>query len=148
MPTSLRHCACLLTRRGIPHHLDGDEMVVRVVFTTEHYRNPRGEALAIARIEVPDRGHRCRVSLERAFVCRGSIAEHCATGCRLAAETPLVKVEHDAMGDSLRLVVDTFVGDGRLTGRQLIGMVDAVVSAAEAWQPAFAPLGGDCRAAA
>jgi len=88
------------------------------------------------------------VSLERAFVCRGSIAEHCATACRLAAETPLVKVEHDAPGDSLRLVVDTFVGDGRLTGRQLIGMVDAVVSAAEAWQPGFASLGGDCRAAA
>jgi hypothetical protein len=140
MPTSLRRCAALLTEQGVPHHLDVEEKVVRVVFATEHYRNARGEALAIARIEAANRGRRCRVSLERAFVCAGRLEQHCTTGCRLAAETPLVKVEHDAAGESLRLVVETVVDDGRLTGRQLVCMLDAVVSAAEAWQPAFEAL--------
>lgn len=138
MPTSLSECAQALAAEGVRHHVDAEEQVIRVVLLTDHYRNLRGERLAIVRIEVPDEGHRCRVSMERAFAPGADPDVGCGRLCRLAAATPLVGVEFDAERADLRLVAEMPVEDGSLTRLQLLSMVDRVVEAAEAWHLAAA----------
>lgn len=138
MPTSLSECARALAAEGVRHHVDAEEQVIRVVLLTDHYRNLRGERLAIVRIEVPDEGHRCRVSMERAFAPGDDPDVGCGRLCRLAAATPLVGVEFDADRADLRLVAEMPVEDGSLTRLQLLSMVDRVVEAAEAWHVAAA----------
>lgn len=135
MPTTLSQCAKLLKQDGIRHHVDHEDGALLAVFVTRAYENPRGEHLAIVRIETPDDGRRCRASIARAFPATGDPAAACLAACRLAAETPLVGVEFDA--DALRLVVETVVEDGRLTRLQLLTMVDRIVDAAEAWHAAL-----------
>ena len=133
MPTSLSTCAALLTREKLRHHLDAHEGAIRLVFVTRHYENPRGEKLAIVRLETPDDGHRLRASIVRAFATNGDPAATCLACCRLAADTPLVGVEYDADEEGLRLVAETAIEDGRLTKRQLLATIDRLVDAAEAW---------------
>jgi len=133
MATTLSACAKLLARAGIRHHLDAEQQVLRAVFVTREYENPRGEKLAIVQIEAPDDGSRCRAVLARAFAATRDPAAACFAACRLAADTPLVGVECDANDAALRLVVETVVEDGRLTQRQLLAMLDSVVLAAETW---------------
>jgi len=133
MPTSLRECAQALAAEGVRHHVDVEEQAIRVAFLTRHYRNLRGERLAIVRIEAPDEGHRCRVSIERAFAVGEDPAAACERLCRLAAAMPLVGVEFDADREDLRLVAEIPVEDGTLSRLQLLSMVDRVVEAAEAW---------------
>ena len=133
MPTSLSTCATLLTREKLRHHLNAHEGAIRLVFVTRHYENPRGEKLAIVRIDTPDDGRRLRASIVRAFAPDGDPAATCLACCRLAADTPLVGVEYDAEGEGLRLVVETVIEDGRLTKRQLLATIDRLVAAAEAW---------------
>jgi len=148
MPISLPRCAEILARESVRHHVDGAEKVIRIAFVTRRYRNLRGEKLAIVRLETPDGGHRCRVSIERAFPCHGDVAATCLTVCRLAADTPLVGAEFDADFENLRLVVETVVEDGTLTPLQLMSMIDRLVEAAEAWQPNVESVPGGGRAAA
>lgn len=136
MPIDLDSCATMLARDGVRHHLDATEGVIRAVFVTRHYHNPRGERLAIVRIDTPDGGHRCRVSLPRAFPAGADPAGTCLALCRLAADTPAIGVEFDAE-EGMRLVVETIVEDGRLTPLQLVSMIDRVVAAAEAWSVAL-----------
>lgn len=136
MPIDLTACATMLTRDGVRHHMDMAEGVIRTVFVTRHYRNPRGERLAVVRIDTPDDGHRCRVSLPRAFPSDTDPAGTCLALCRLAADTPAVAVELDAE-EGVRLVVETIVENGRLTPLQLVSMIDRVVAAAEAWSVAI-----------
>ena len=133
MPTSLSECAQGLAAEGVRHHIDGEEQTIRVAFLTRHYRNLRGERLAIVRIEAPDEGHRCRVSIERAFEPGDDPAATCERFCRLAAAMPLVGVEFDADRADIRLVAEMPVEDGTLSRLQLLSMVDRVVEAAEAW---------------
>jgi glycine/D-amino acid oxidase-like deaminating enzyme len=133
MPIHLTDCARMLAHDGVRHHVDMTEGVIRTVFVTRHYRNPRGERLAIVRLDTPDDGHRCRASLPRAFSPGVDPARTCLALCRMAAETPAVGVEFDAEAEGLRLVVETIVEDGRLTPLQLVSMIDRVVAAAEAW---------------
>ena len=139
MPTSLSQCARALAAEGVRHHVDREQQVIRVAFVTRNYRNLRGERLAIVRIETPDEGHRCRVSIERAFSVADDPEAACGRLCRLAATTPLVAVEFDADHEDLRLVAEMPVEDGRLTRLQLLSMVDRLVGAAEAWQFGAAP---------
>ena len=54
MPTSLSECAQALSAEGVRHHVDVEQQAIRVAFLTRHYRNLRGERLAIVRIETPD----------------------------------------------------------------------------------------------
>lgn len=138
MPTSLSECAQALAAEGVRHHVDVDEQAIRVAFLTRHYRNLRGERLAIVRIEVPDEGHRCRVSIERAFDPGPDAAVTCGRFCRLAAAMPLVGIEFDADREDLRLVAEMPVEDGTLSRLQLLSMVDRIVEAAEAWHFAAA----------
>ncbi|MFM7108990.1 MAG: hypothetical protein ACKOZU_10430 [Planctomycetaceae bacterium] len=133
MPTSLPACATHLARAGIRHHLDATDAAIRLVFVTRHYENPRGEKLAIVRLETSDGGNRLRASIARAFPVTDDPAAACLALCRLAADTPLVGVEYDAHGEGLRLVAEAAVEDGRLTQRQLLALVDGLVEAAEAW---------------
>jgi len=133
MPTSLSVCATLLTREKLRHHLDAREGAIRLVFLTGHYENPRGEKLAIVRIETPDDGRRLRASIVRAFATDGDPAAVCLACCRLAADTPLIGVEYDADEEGLRLVAETVIEDARLTKRQLLATIDRLVAAAEAW---------------
>lgn len=144
MPIDPDSCATLLAREGVRHHVDVTEGVVRTVFVTRHYRNPRGERLAIVRIDTPDDGRRCRVSLPRAFPANADPAGTCLALCRLAADTPAVGVELDAE-EGVRLVVETIVEDGRLTPLQLVSMIDRVVAAAEAWSVALEAAPGTAR---
>lgn len=132
MPTSLSDCAKLLSTAGIRHHFDAEEAAIRVVFVTRYYTNPRGERLAVVRIEAPDGGRRLRSSIERAFPTGGDPAASCLALCRLAADAPLVGVEFDPERADLRLVAETAVEDGRLTKSQLLATVDALVEAADA----------------
>lgn len=134
MPTSLSLCARLLKQDGIRHHLDEEDGVVLAVFVTRSYENARGEHLAIVRIETPDDGRRCRASIAQAFRAHGDPGVACLAACRLAATTPLVGVEYDAATDSLGLVVETVVEDGRLTKLQIFTMIDRLVETVEAWQ--------------
>lgn len=137
MPTTLTACARLLAQDGIRHHLDARDAAIRLVYVTQHYRNPRGERLAIVRLETPDGGRRLRASISRAFPTEGDPAALCLTCCRMAADTPLVGVEYDAEDEGLRLVAEAAIEDGRLTKRQVIAMVDRLVEAAEAWHVAL-----------
>jgi len=144
MPTDLSHCAQALADEGVRHHVDDEERAIRVAFVTRHYRNLRGERLAIVRIETPDEGHRCRVSIDRAFAAGADPAAVCVRLCRLAADTPLIGVEFDADREDLRMVAEMPVEDGAVTRLQLLSLVDRLVEAAEVWHFALAPaaLGG------
>jgi hypothetical protein len=144
MAFNLECCAELLSKERVRHHVDVEQAVIRAVFVTRHYKNLRGEKLAIAQITTPDDGRRCRVTLERAFAVGPDAAATCLALCRAAADTPLVGVEFDADCENLRMVIETAVEDGRLTRLQLLAMVDALVEAAEIWQSA---VGGHRRAA-
>jgi len=137
MAMTLNDCAEMLSRQGMRHHVDAEEGVIRGVFLTRHYRNPRGERLAIVRIDMPDDGHRCRVSIPRAFTPGADATAACLTLCRAAADTPLIGIEYDADGEGLRLVAEAVVEDGSLTPLQLLSMIDAIVAAAEAWHVAL-----------
>jgi hypothetical protein len=136
MPFNLVCCAEILSNERVRHHVDAEQDVIRVVFVTRHYRNLRGEKLAIAQIAMPDEGRRCRVTIERAFATGSDAAATCLALCRAAAATPLVGVEFDAESENVRMVVESVVEDGRLTRRQLLSMVDSLVEAAEVWQMA------------
>jgi hypothetical protein len=137
MPTTLSSCARLLNTHGIRHHLDAEEAAIRLVFVTRHYENPRGEKLAIVRLETPDGGNRLRASIARAFADGGDPAATSLALCRLSADTPLVGVEFDADGDGLRLVAETVVEDATLTKRQVFSVIGRLVEAAEAWHLAL-----------
>lgn len=133
MPVSLKECSQMLTKEAVRHHVDDDEGAIRIAFVTRSYRNLRGEKLAIVRLETPDDGHRCRVSIERAFPCDGDIAATCMLVTRLAADTPLVHAEYDADFENLRMVVEMVVEDGVMSRLQLMSIVDRLVEAAEVW---------------
>jgi len=121
-------------RRRVPEHRHRS-------LAFQHYRNLRGERLAI---ETPDEGHRCRVSIDRAFAAGADPAAVCVRLCRLAADTPLIGVEFDAEREDLRMVAEMPVEDGAVTRLQLLSLVDRLVEAAEVWHFALAPaaLGG------
>ena len=142
MAFRLECCAEILSKDGVRHHVDAEQNVIRMVFVTRHYRNLRGEKLAIAQIAAPDDGRRCRVTIERAFAPGPNVAATCLALCQAASDTPLVGVEFDADCENLRLVAEIVVEDGGLTRRQLLSMVDSVVEAAEAWQAAAVGAGG------
>ena len=144
MAFSLDCCAEILSTEHVRHHFDIEQGVIRVVFVTRHYRNLRGEKLAIAQIAVPDDGRRCRVTLERAFAPGIDAASTCLALCRAAAATPLVGVEFDAECDNVRMVVEIAVEDAGLTRLQLLSMIDSVIGAAEIWQ-AVVGRGGQTR---
>lgn len=133
-PSLLSHCAEILSKERVRHHVDVEDNVIRVVFVTRNYRNLRGEKLAIAQIAAPDDGRRCRVTIERAFAPGPDAAATCLALCQAACDTPLVGIEFDADCENLRLVAETLVENGGLTRRQLLSMVDSVVEAAEVWQ--------------
>lgn len=148
MPVSLQWCSEALAREGVRHHVDEMENVVWIVFTTRIYRNLRDEQFAIVRLEAPDDGMRCRVSIERAFACDEDAAGICQMACRLASATPLVNVEFDADFANLRLVAEAAVEDGNLTHLQLMSMIDRVVEAAELWYGPMADMPNLGRSAA
>ncbi len=137
MPMSLFQCGGILTRDGVRHHVDADDGAIRAVFVTRQYRNLRGERLAIVRIETPDEGYRCRVSIDRAFAIGPDPSATCRALCRMAADTPLVGIEYDEPAESLRIVIETVIEDGDLTRLQLLAMVDRLVEAAEVWHVAL-----------
>ena len=141
IPATLAHCARLLAQARVRHHVDAQDGVIRAVFVTEHYVNLRGERLAIVRIDLPDGGRRCRVSLPRAFSTGARATATCARLCRMAADTPLAGIEYDADGDDLRIVAEMPLGVGRPGRQQLLAMLDAVVTAAEAWHVALITAG-------
>jgi len=137
MASSLASCAEILSRGRVRHHVDVDEDVIRVVFVTRHYRNLRGEKLAIAQIAMPDDGRRCRVTLERAFPPGSDPAATCLALCRAAAATPLVGVEFDSDFENVRMFVEAVIeADGVLTRLQLLSMLHGLIDAAEVWQVA------------
>lgn len=134
MAFTIECCAEVLSRERLRHHFDREEGVIRLVFVTRHYRNLRGEHLAIAQIAAPDEGRRCRVTIERAFAPGTDAAATCMALCCAAADTPLVGVEFDADCENIRLVTEAVVEDGGLTKLQLLAMVDGLIGAAETWQ--------------
>lgn len=138
MATSLRTCAKFLAREGVRHHVDEDEAAIRVVLVTRRYRNLRGERLLIVRIEAPDDGHRCRVSIPRAFAVGPDPSATVARLCGLSTETPFVGIEYAADTEDIRVVAEMPVEDGRLTRLQLLTLVDRVAAAAEAWHASLA----------
>lgn len=131
MPTTLTACAALLTSAGIRHHLDAEDAAIRVVFVTRRYTNPRGERLAIVRIETPDGGRRLRAAIARAFAVPDDPATGCLTLCRLAADTPLVGIEYEPACAGLHLVVEIPVEEGHVTKLQICAALDGLVEAAE-----------------
>jgi len=137
MAMTLNDCTDILSQQGLRHHVDAEEGVIRAVFLTRHYHNPRGEQFTIVRIDTPDDGRRCRVSIPRAFMPGEDATTACLQLCRAAADTPLVGIEYDADGEGLRLVAEAAIEDGSLTPLQLLTMIDSIVEAAEAWHVAL-----------
>lgn len=137
MPMSLSRCATILSQDGVRHHVDAEDAAIRAVFVTRQYRNPRGERLAIVRIETPDDGYHCRVTIERAFALGPDPAASCLALCQMAAATPLVGIEYDEPAENLRMVIEAIIEDGELTRLQLLAMVDRLVEAAEVWHAAL-----------
>lgn len=133
MAVRLEHVSALLRQRGVRHHLDADQGVIRLVFTTQTYRNLRDERMVIVTLSTPQRGRIIRGVIDRAFAVGADAARSCGLFCSLAADTPLVGVEHDRDSDALRMVVESCVEDGRLTARQIVAMIDRLVEAAEVW---------------
>lgn len=148
MPIRLQECAQMLAAEAVRHHVDMEEQAIRIAFVTRVYRNLRGEKLAIVRLETLDEGHRCRVSIERAFSCGDDIAAACLRVTSLAADTPLVHGEYDADFENLRMVVETVVEDGSLTRLQIMSMIDRLVEAAEVWHASMDSLRTASRSAA
>lgn len=146
MSTTIENLAALLARGGIRHHLDVLDDSIRVVFVTRRYLSRRAERLAILRLEAIEGEGVCRVSLERAFAAGPEVAATCLTLCQALEGVPLVRVEHDAEADSLRLVAEFPLEDGEPTPRQLFALLDAVVAGAEAGQTAIAAGGRDAAA--
>lgn len=132
----LEDFAAALGAAGVRHHVDAGEDMIRLVFVTQRYRNPRGERLAIVQVSLAEGGVRCRAAIERAFVPAGDAAATCLVLCRVAAEHPIVSVHADAGSGDLALVAEMPVEDGAVTTEQLLALVDAVVAAAEAGQAA------------
>lgn len=134
MPVNIDRCARLLAAVGLRHHLDVEEGVIRVVHATRAYRNARGENFLIVTVATPDNGERLHARIGFAFPPGEDPARLCLLACRLAAGAPLVGVEFDAEQDDLRLVTEMPVVDGTVTARQLLVLVDSLVTAAEEWQ--------------
>lgn len=133
MAAHLEEISALLRQRGLQHHVDADQALIRVVFTTETYRNMRNERLAIVTLSTPDAGRLLRGTIERAFPPGGDAGRDCELLCRMAADTPLVGVEYDRDTENLRMVVESCVEDSRPTTRQVLSMVGRLVEAAEIW---------------
>jgi hypothetical protein len=150
MPVQLDDLVTLLGQQGLRHHVDVDQGVIRVVFTTETYHNLRGERLAIVTLSTPDEGRILRGTIERAFEPRDDVPRACALLCEMAAATPLVGVEYDRDCDNLRIVAECGVEDSRPTARQIVSLVGRLVDAAEVWFAArlladSRPAGSACR---
>lgn len=131
MTTTLQECASLLVEQRLSHCTDEEDGVIRLLFTTTAYRNPRDERLAIVTIDAPDEGRRLRASIRHAFSVENDAAGLCLTACRLAAEMPLVGAEYDADDEEFRLVCEMPVEDAVPTRRQLVALVDRLLDAAE-----------------
>lgn len=140
MPVSLPDCSRMLAAEGVRHHLDTEAGVIHVVLASRDYHSRRDERLIVIRLTAPDEGRRCRMTLHRAFLpgAGRDTAALCLAVCSLAAETPLIGVEYDALQDDLRLVVETVVEDADLTMLQMLSMLDSIVLAAETWPAALA----------
>jgi hypothetical protein len=138
MAVTVGEFAKLCAAGGLRHHHDAQEGVVRVVLVTKCYVNPRGERLAIVRIEAADAGARCRVVLERAFAGGQRPAATCLAVCQATSDVPFVRIEHDQASRCLRLVAGLPIEDGQVTARQLFALVDGIVAAAEAGHRALA----------
>ena len=136
MGMTIGELAALCERAGLRHHLDPEELVIRVVLVTPRYVNARGEPLAILQIEAPDSGNRCRVVLERVCPVGRTPADTWLAAMRCLGDLPFVRLEDDSASRSLRLVADIPVEDGAVTIRQLCVLCDGVVAAAEAVQAA------------
>jgi hypothetical protein len=148
MPIGLKQCSEMLAAEAVRHHVDDEEKAIRIAFVTRSYLNLRGERLAIVRLETPDDGARCRVSIERAFSGNGDISATCMLVTCLAAHTPLVHAEYDADFENLRMVVETVVEDGAMTRLQLMSMIDRLVEAAEVWHASIDSVRAASRAVA
>lgn len=123
----------LLDKAGMAHHLDREDGVVRLVFVTRRYRNLRGERLAIVTLTAADDGRSCQATIERAFAAGDDPAATCLAACRLAQASRGVAVAVDAASATLSLSMTTVLEGTRLTGGQLLAMIDTLVMTAEAW---------------
>jgi len=148
MAMTLGELAEQLTTGGLRHHVDAGEQAIRVVFVTRCYVNPRGERLAILRLEATDGGTSFRVTLPRAFAAGSAVASTCLALCEAVMDVPLARIEHDSVSGTLQLTAEMPVEDGVLTARQVFALLDAVVEAAEAGEIALRGSDGDTSAAA
>lgn len=137
MAVTIGQLAKLCARGGLPHHLDDEQGLIRVVIATRDYVNARSERIAIIRLETADDGTRCRAVLERAFATTRRPAATCLAVCEAIGAVPFVRIEHDAASGSLRLVAEMPVEDARVSLRQIGALLDSVIEAAETAQRAF-----------
>jgi len=147
MAVTIKQLASALAAGGIRHHVDVDDHVIRVVFVTKRYLNPRGERLAILQLEATDGGNTCRASLPRSFPAGSALPDRCLSLCQALADVPLARLEHDPASDTLQLTAELPVEDGELTPRQVFALLDAIVEAAEAGEAALRGSEGDTTAA-
>ena len=136
MGMTIGELSAICERAGLRHHLDPEELVIRVVLVTPRYVNARGEPLAILQIEAPDSGNRCRVVLERVCPVGRTPADTWLAAMRCLGDLPFVRLEEDLASHSLRLVAEMPLEDGAVTMRQLCALCDGIVAAAEAVQAA------------
>lgn len=132
--TTIRCCGRLLEKAGIRHHLDSEQGVIRVVFCTTAYRNPRGERFAIVTLDAPIGSGCLRATIAPAFTAGPSLAVVCRTASALVDDLPSIGVRHDAATGSISLSCTLLLGRGRVSVDGICLLLDEVVSAAERCQ--------------
>lgn len=137
MAVRIERVSALLERRGVRHHFDAEQGVVRLIFVTDTYRNLRKERLVVVTLATPAAGRILRGTIDRAFAVAEEAVQACGFFCRLAADTPLVAVEYDVDSATLRMVVESCIEDGRPTERQVLATIARLVEAAEVWSTAW-----------
>lgn len=132
MATSLREVSGFLDDLGLQHEVQDDHVLLP--FSTEHYRDPDGEASLLLAIRLEEGGQYFKLFAPNAFRVGG---EHTDAFLRAAAivqwKTKLVQFEFDEVDGEVRPIVEFPIEDARLTAGQLGRCVHGLVQLLESY---------------
>lgn len=131
MTHGIHHLSALLATHGLRHHVDDEELVIRIVLPMRRYLSLRREPLAVVRIEITDMGQTCRASIAPGFRPEGSLAAACLAIAGGLIDCSCVAVHHAAGSDTLDLVAAMPFDSASVTADQLCVLIDHLGAAAD-----------------
>lgn len=131
MAHGIHQLSALLASHGIRHHLDDEELVIRIVLPMRRYLSLRREPLAVVRIEITDTGQICRASIAPGFRPDGNLATACLAIASGLIDQSCVAVHHAAGSDTLDLVAAMPFDAASATADQLCALIDHLCAAAD-----------------